>query len=170
MDKNEHGYIELVHVNDHDFCKHCEEKVTTRKMYTPHSEKTISYVRKEHHKEVAKQVLRHTEKYGKKVMVNDKIFLSIGKAAAYVGVCRSNLRKNLEKGNNKINGYDVSYVKEVTVKGEKAPIKVLVDGRVFHSISIAAGFMNISSGCLSSKLQQGITLYQGYEIGYAGGN
>lgn len=144
--------------------------MTTRKMYTPHSEKTTSFVKKQYHKEVAKQVFRNVDKYGTKIKVNDKIFPSIGKAAAFIGVCRSTVRKNLEKGNNKINGFKVSYVKEDKVAREKAPVKVAVNGRVFHSINIAAGFMNISCSCLSIQLQNGITEYLGYKIEYANGN
>lgn len=135
-------------------------------MYTPHSEKTTSFVKKLYYKDVAKQVFRNVDKYGNKIKVNDKIFPSIGSAAAFIGVCRSTVRRNLEKGNNKINGYDVSYVEEYKVKHKKSPVKVSVNGRIFHSISIAAGFMNISCSCLSIQLQNGVTSYLGYEINY----
>ncbi len=132
--------------------------------------KRASFVRQLYHKEVAKQLLRHTHKYGKEVMVDGKIFPSMNKAANFIGRCGSNLKRNLEKGNNKINGYDVSYVKEDKVRGKKAPVMVEINGRVFGSLKSAAGFMNIYTSCLSIQLQNGVTSYLGFDIGYANGN
>jgi len=63
-------------------------------------------------KEVQRQTDGHTKKYGKKMIVDGKVFKSMKAAANFTNINSTTIRTRLADGINEINGYQVKYYEE----------------------------------------------------------